>query len=219
MKCIHKLKPIIWVILVLAIASGCSYDDVATQDASAKPLNLLFEDTFEDPGSGWEVSTQGGLKDYYQGTYLIRVSEENIYSWSVAQKSFGDVQIEVDLAFTGSAELGEMGVICRMQNSLDFYIFTVRSDGGYAVLKMYQGNEYFLSAQGYQFSDAIKPGLSTNHLTVLCAGEKLGLAVNGVHLITVEDATYNVGDVGVIAGSFSDPDVNVFFDNFQVIQP
>lgn len=219
MKLYHKIPPVFWVIFLFIIASGCSYDNVVTQDASAKPLSLLFEDTFDNPDSGWEVGTQGGIKDYYQGTYHIRVSDENIFSWSVAQQSLGDVQIEVDMAYTGPAEMGEMGVICRMQNSHDFYMFTIRSDGGYAILKMYQGNEYFISAQGYQFSDAISKGLSTNHLTVLCVGNKLGMTVNGVHLITVEDSSYNVGDVGLVAGSFEEPDVNVYFDNFQVMQP
>ncbi|HKJ28416.1 MAG TPA: hypothetical protein VJ965_12310 [Anaerolineales bacterium] len=219
MKSFHRLLLVIGLVPLLILASGCGYENVMPQDASAKPPSLLFEDNFDDPGSGWEVSTQGGVKDYYKGTYHIRIDEKNIFSWSVAQQSLGDVQIEVDLAYTGSAPSAEMGIICRMQNSHDFYMFTIRSDGYYAVFKMYQGNEYFLSADGYQFSDAIQTGVSTNHLTVLCAGERLVLSANGVMLTAVEDSSYAVGDVGVVAGAFNEPDVNVFFDNFSVSQP
>ena len=122
--------------------------------------------------SGWEVSSQGGLKDYYQGTYHIKVADPNIFSWSVAKKSLGDVNISVDLAFTGAAELAEMGVICRMQNNQDFYFFTIRSDGGYAVFKMYQGTEFFLGMEGYQLSPAIHTGIATNHIDADCIGEK-----------------------------------------------
>lgn len=219
MKRFHKLWPLLWIIPLLLFASGCGYEMIISQEASAKAPNLLFEDNFDDPNSGWEVSTQGGVKDYYKGTYHIRIDESNIFSWSVAQQSLGDVQIDVDLAYTGSANLAEMGVICRMQNSYDFYIFTIRSDGYYAIFKMYQGNEYFLSSEGYEYSDAIKTGVNTNHLTILCAGEQLSLSVNGVFLTSVEDSSYVVGDVGVIAGAFDQPDVNVYFDNFSVSQP
>jgi hypothetical protein len=216
----HKLKQVIWILPILIFACGCGYENVVMpQDASAKPPSLLYEDNFDDPETGWEVSTQGGLKDYYKGTYHIRIDESNIFSWSVAKQSLGDVQIDVDLAYTGSAEVAEMGIICRMQNSHDFYMFTIRSDGYFAIFKMYQGNEYFLSSEGYEFSEAIHTGVSTNHVTVLCAGEQLSLSANGVPLISVEDSSYIVGDVGVLAGAFDEPDVNVFFDNFSVSQP
>ena len=219
MNIFHKLMPSLGLIVLVIVASGCGYENMISQDASAKPPSLLFEDSFDNPGSGWEISTQGGVKDYYKGTYHIRVDEPNIFSWSVAQQSLGDVQIDVDLAYTGSAEVAELGVICRMQNSHDFYLFTIRSDGYYAIFKMYQGSENFLTGDGYQFSEAINTGMSTNHLTVLCAGEGLALSVNDTFLTSVEDGSYMVGDVGLVAGAFSEVDVNAYFDNFEVSQP
>lgn len=219
MRIFHKLMPPLAIILLAIVTSGCGYENVISQEASAKPPSLLFEDDFDNPESGWEVSTQGGVKDYYKGTYHIRVDEANIFSWSVAQQSLGDVLIDVDLAYTGSAQVAEMGVICRMQNSYDFYMFTVRSDGYFAIFKMYQGNEHFLSADGYTYSEAIHAGVSTNHLTVLCAGEQLALSINDTLVASVEDASYMVGDVGVVAGAFDEADVNVYYDNFLVSQP
>jgi hypothetical protein len=106
-----------------------------------------------------------------------------------------------------------------MQNSEDFYFMTIRSDGAYAVFKMYQGNEFFIGMEGYQFNPSIRTGLNTNHIEVVCRGENLSLVVNNEHLITVQDSSYQVGDVGVIAGAFDEPGVNVYFDNFRVSQP
>lgn len=208
-------------LLVLALAglmTACSGFLEAISAGAAGPT-LLFEDDFSDPTSGWEVSTQGGSKDYYNGTYHIKVEDTNIFSWSVAGQTYGDVIIDVDVAFTGPAELAEMGVICRMENDQDFYFLTIRSDGEYAVFKMYQGDEIFLGMKGYQQSEAIHTGLATNHLRVECKGESLALIVNGQELARVNDASYQVGDVGLIVGAFSDTDVNVFFDNFFVNQP
>lgn len=199
--------------------AGCNLPGMVSQTASANVPKLLFEDNFSNPASGWEVSSQGGLKDYYNGTYHINIADANIFSWSVAQQSYGDIEISVDAAFTGPAAMAEIGVICRMQNSQDFYFMTIRSDGAYAVFKMYQGNEFFIGMEGYQFNPAIRTGLNTNHLEVVCRGENLSLVVNNEHLITVQDSSYQVGDVGVIAGAFDEPGVNVYFDNFRVSQP
>jgi hypothetical protein len=199
--------------------SGCGADPLGTATASASGPMLLYEDDFSDPTSGWEVSSQGGLKDYYQGTYHIKIGDPNIFSWSTIDQSYGDVSMTVDVAFTGAADLAEMGLICRMQNNQDFYFFTIRSDGAYAVFKMYQGNEIFIGMEGYQYSDAIQTGLNTNQIEVVCQGQELSLYANGVHLGTVEDSSYQVGDVGVIAGAFEQTDVNVYFDNFIVEQP
>jgi len=210
---------VMMLMLLSTVLGGCNLPGMNNQSASANVPNLLFEDNFSNPTSGWEVSSQGGLKDYYNGTYHISIADPNIFSWSVAQQSYGDIAISVDAAFTGPAEMAELGVICRMQNSQDFYFMTIRSDGAFAVFKMYQGNEFFIGMEGYQFSSAIKTGLNTNQIEVICRGENLSLFVNSEHLITVQDSNYQVGDVGVLAGAFDEPGVNVYFDNFRVTQP
>ncbi|NIV11054.1 MAG: hypothetical protein GWN62_07095 [Aliifodinibius sp.] len=215
---VHKTIIISIFFLLSTVLGGCNLPGMDSQSASANTPSMLFEDHFSNPNSGWEVSSQGGMKDYYNGTYHIQIRDSNIFSWSVAQQSYGDIAISVDSAFTGTANLAEIGVICRMQNSQDFYFMTIRSDGAFAVFKMYQGNEFFIGMEGYEFNDAINTGLSTNRIEAICKGENLSLVVNSEHLITVQDSSYQVGDVGVIAGAFDEPDVNVYFDNFRVFQ-
>jgi hypothetical protein len=212
---------VIWgaVILLLISTLGCGISNVLVEATPPEASPILYKEDFSNENSGWERSTQGGRKDYYQGTYHINILDPNLFSWSIAQQSMGDVIVSVDMAFTGSAEMAEMGVICRMQNSADFYFFTIRSDGGYAIFKMYQGNEFFLGMDGYQFHPAIKSGIDTNHLEARCVGDQLSLHVNGEHLVSVQDTSYQVGDLGVIVGAFDQPDVNVFFDNFIVSRP
>ena len=213
-----KFLIILMGLVVILLIAGCRPAFTAQTGTQEGPA-LLYEDDFNDPESGWEISSQGGLKDYYNGTYHIKVNDPNIFSWSVIDQAYGDVIVEVDVAFTGSADMAEMGLICRMVNNQDFYFLTVRSDGAFAVFKMYQGKEFFLGMDGYQFSPDIRTGLNTNHIKSQCKGDQLSLYANGIHLITVSDASYPVGDVGVIAGAFEQTDVNVFYDNFLVIRP
>jgi hypothetical protein len=47
----------------------------------------------------------------------------------------------------------------------------------------------------------------------------VSLYVNGEQLAQVQDARLTHGDVGLLAGSFDDPGVDVIFDNFVAIQP
>jgi hypothetical protein len=211
----------IWgaIIFLLLFSLGCGISNVLVEATPPEASPILYKEDFSNENSGWERSSQGGRKDYYQGTYHINILDPNLFSWSIAQQSMGDVVVSVDMAFTGSAEMAEMGVICRFQNSADFYFFTIRSDGGYAIFKMYQVNEFFLGTHGYQFHPVIKSGIDTNHLEAHCVGDQLSLHVNGEQVASVQDASYQVGDLGVIVGAFEQPDVNVFFDNFVVSRP
>ena len=215
----NKLNILGALIMIVMVTLGCDLGASLIEATPPEPSPILYQDDFSDPSSGWERSAQGGRKDYYSGTYHINVLGENLFSWSVVQQSMGDVIVSVDVAFTGTAEIAEMGVICRMQNSSDFYFLSIRSDGAYGIFRMYQGSEYFVGMDGYQFSPAINTGLNTNHLEAHCIGDQLSLYVNGTHLASVQENSYQVGDLGVIVGAFEQPDVNVFFDNFLVSRP
>jgi len=50
-------------------------------------------------------------------------------------------------------------------------------------------------------------------------GEQLVLIVNGTILLQVQDSSLSYGDVGLIVGNFSEPGVDVLFDDFIVVKP
>ena len=210
---------IIAVMLLIYILSACGFASLFPEQGTQTADGVIYFDDFSDTESGWEHSLEGGVKEYYQGTYHIRIDVPNHFSWSLARQSLGDVRIAVELAFTGDVDLAEMGIICRLVDSNNFIFFTIRSDGQYAVFKRKDGDEYFIGIPGYQSSPAIKTGVATNYLEVECVGDRLTLYVNDQHLTTVNDASFQIGDVGLIVGAFDQTAVNVYFDNFTVIQP
>jgi len=65
----------------------------------------------------------------------------------------------------------------------------------------------------------IKTGLAVNHLRADCMGNTLTFYVNGFQLAQVQDSTLASGDIGLLAGTFAQPGVDVVFDNFVVLQP
>ena len=58
-----------------------------------------------------------------------------------------------------------------------------------------------------------------NHLRADCVGNTLSFYVNFNEVAVVQDTDFPSGDVGLLAGAFSDPGVDVMFDHFVVIQP
>ncbi len=58
-----------------------------------------------------------------------------------------------------------------------------------------------------------------NHLRADCIGSALTFYVNDALVASTQDADFATGGVGVLAGSFEEPGVDVLFQNFVVLQP
>ncbi|MGE5465259.1 MAG: hypothetical protein ACM3PS_17985, partial [Syntrophothermus sp.] len=67
-------------------------------------------------------------------------------------------------------------------------------------------------------SDFIKQD-AVNHLRADCTGDTLTFYINYNQVASVKDADFANGDVGLVAGAFTEPDVDVLFDHFLVMQP
>jgi hypothetical protein len=67
-----------------------------------------------------------------------------------------------------------------------------------------------------QYSDLILPGAATNRIGADCIGSRLVLYVNGEELLQIEDSEFTDGDIGLLAGTFDSPGVDIVFDNLVV---
>ena len=189
-------------------------------EADTLPGSVLLQDDFSDPSSGWDrVNTEDGITDYANGVYRIFVNTGNTDVWANPGMSFADTTIEVDATKTGGPDDNDFGLICRYEDSANFYFFIISSDGFYAVGKVIDGVQELLGDTEMNPSDAIKIGNMANHLRVDCVGSSLSLSVNGTQLVTVQDSSLVQGDVGLIAGTFDEPGTDIHFDNFVVRQP
>ena len=70
-----------------------------------------------------------------------------------------------------------------------------------------------------QYSGKIKTGAAVNHLRADCNGDTLTFYINGFKIAEARDSTLTHGDVGLLAGTFDQPGVDVIFDNFVVMKP
>ena len=179
---------------------------------------ILFQDEFDINTSGWDrFANEGGIMDYFEGGFRILVQMPGLNFWSTAQKNYGDVRVEADVLKLAGPDENRMGLLCRYQGG-NYYFFIISNDGYYGIGKFIKGQTTLLGQEQMQASPVVQPNM-INRLRVDCVGNALTFSVNGTQLATVQDADLPSGDVGLLAGSFSQPGVDVSFDHFVVTQP
>ncbi len=155
--------------------------------------------------------------DYDGGAYRMLVNALQVNFWSTPHKDFSDVRIEVDAGKIAGPDENRIGLICRYSDN-QYYFFVISSDGYYGIGIFTNAQAKLLGQSEMQVSDKIKTGIAVNHLRADCNGDTLTLFVNGFQLAQVQDPSLTHGDVGLLAGTFSHPGVDVIFDNFVVMK-
>ena len=213
------MKSFIAILLSLSLLlTACS-----TSATPATPLapsgTLLFQDEFDDNTTGWDrLANDGGIMDYDSGGYRILIRQSQLNYWSTPEMNFGDVRVEADVTKLNGPDENRAGLMCRYQNG-NYYFFIISSDGFYAIGKFIGGQSILLGQSAMQSSAYIQAGSTLNHLRADCIGDSLIFYVNFNLVAGVKDPDLQSGDVGVLAGSFSQPGVDVLFDHFVVMQP
>jgi hypothetical protein len=188
----------------------------------AEPVNnqVLFQDDFSDTSSGWDrVNLPEGITDYSNGVYRIFVNTENTDYWANPGLSFEDTIIEVEATKVGGPDDNDFGLICRHQNTENFYIFLISSDGFFGILRVIDGEQELLAMDEMEYSESIHTGNVTNVIRADCIGSSLTLYANDMQLISVEDSSLVSGDVGLLAGTFDILGTDIHFDNFVIRKP
>ena len=202
-------------------------EETPLPEAEQLPPNILFQDDFSDPASGWDrFSDVDGLTDYENGAYRIYVDKTEFTFWAnpgLGETLPSDVRVAVDATKVGGPDFNDFGTICRYSgtgSSPNFYEFLISSDGYAGIVLVTEGSQQVISNDGQlQPFDAIRQGNATNRIQAECFGSLLTLSVNGIVLTSVTDATLASGDVGLLASTYEEAGVDIRFDNFSVTIP
>ena len=179
---------------------------------------ILFQDAFDVNTTGWDrFANDGGIMDYFESGYRILVLIPGLNFWSTPGKNYRDVRIEADVLKLAGPDENRMGLMCRYQDG-NYYFFIISNDGYYAIRKFMNKQTTLLGQNEMQPNPIVQPNM-VNHLRADCVGNTLTLYVNFTQIASVQDADFSAGDVGVLAGTFTQPGVDVMFDNFVALQP
>jgi hypothetical protein len=159
------------------------------------------------------------ITDYQDGYYRIRVNRAQMNYWANPGLYFNDVTVEVDTYLVDGTADNIFGIICRYQNTSNFYYGVISSDGYAGILMTRNGSIDNLGGDYLEQYDEIILGGQLNHIRFDCIGSTLTLFVNGQFLLSVTDSSFSSGDVGLLVGTYSQPMTDLYFDNFTVYQP
>lgn len=219
---VRNYQKFIFLVALTSILGACALIGIGNRgnDDPSLPADVLFQDFFSDPSSGWDrVIEIESITDYADGTYRILVNTDHSHAWANPGLNIQDAVIEVDAQKMGGSDDNLLGIICRYQNDSNFYIFTISSDGFYGIVKLFNGVHTLIDLENMEYSQVINQGLSSNKIQADCTGNRLALHVNGEKLLEVNDSTFRSGDVGLIAGTFDMAGTDIRFDNFVVRKP
>jgi hypothetical protein len=197
-------------------------EGVRGQEGDAPPTEsagrVLFEDDFSDPNSGWvdEINENAGYAYDPEGVYTITVNQPNWLAWSQLDDEASDMIISAATGVVTSTGVGDFGLICRYQDSENFYAFEVTEDGYFSIWKMENGET--MPLYDWAYSEAI-PQDEPFVIVAGCTGSRMQLAVNDTLLADVQDSSIASGGYGLIAGTLEESGLVVAFDNFTVYQP
>lgn len=194
-------------------------DQVAITPA-AQTEHLIFQDDFEDEITGWEIGAyETGSVGYKNGAYAIISANNGSTMWGVANRTFDDVVVDVDVTqiSAGPESNNDLGVVCREQGDGSGYYLLISGDGYAAILKAANGQFEWL--REWEETSAVRQGNATNRLRAVCDGPTLTLFVNGQQVATIQDSSFRQGDLAFTATTYEDDPTEIHFDNLKVRNP
>ncbi len=149
-------------------------------------------------------------------TFILVAKEPERVEWTFGGKKFGNAYVTAKtLVPDTTCKAGDnWGMIFRMKDNANFYMFGVSCDGKYRLLKRVDGA--WETIVDFADSDAIADLGQRNVLGVRAAGNQISLYTNDQFLVTVADGTFAEGVVGMYVGSRLTPNLTVSFDDIAV---
>ncbi|MDD2521663.1 MAG: serine protease [Anaerolineaceae bacterium] len=194
----------------VAIAAGNAIGEAFTPGGQ-----VIFEDDFSDPKSGWNTIVDAeGERRYENGEYAIRVTEPMYLVWSDQEYLYDPIVIEADVRVLESVGDADYGFICGLVDNDHFYVLEISEDGFYTIWK--QDGKEIVSLVDWSYSQEIVGG-GDFRLSAQCGSEQLVLALDGMVLASVTDPGFKPGGVGMLAGTFEIAGFKVAFDNLRLL--
>ena len=188
--------------------------------------NIIYEDDFNNPSSGWTVSSNDiGEANYVNGGYRLSIKQPGhiIAGVNPSIGQLSDFIIECDMQSMNSSEDMSYGIILRQKdiNRFDnFYYFQILGNKGEYIIEKQSAGTWSTLAEA-NAAEFIKTDGTVNHVKIICIGPQFSFYVNGSKLADVEDDSFLNGFIALSAmsGIESNSPVDAIFDNIKIYSP
>ncbi|MEJ2663017.1 MAG: CsgG/HfaB family protein [Spirochaetia bacterium] len=178
--------------------------NAAMQTMFIKKAQVIYYDDFS--AKNWIVSDQLFYKD---GKYNIYNKKSEWFAW--ATTTVDDFALEIETQWIEGADNGGYGVIFRLQDEKNYYLFSLAKIGYFRIEKMVNGK--YQEMVPWERSSAVNND-GVNYIKVKAVGKQLTFYVNNIQVKELFDSTFTKGNFGMLAGA----GVHAAFDNLVVYQ-
>ncbi len=179
--------------------------------------NQAWKEPF-DNGTAWVLNSDAAADvEIADGALRITIHDPEVIAWSsTTERTFSNFRVSVEATHVSGPLDNEFGLLVRMNGDKRFYAFSASSDG-YVRVSLYDNGTWTLLGSDWTPTEAIKQGeTATNLLEVEARGADFVFRINGQQVATLKDTTLKSGALGLYAGSFSEGEVVMSFDNLKV---
>ncbi len=207
----------------------CAADEVNVVSHNVLAENVLFEDSFINPGSGWPILSEGAFfygyhpPDYYH----VEVATANSLTAVSHPPNFDNVTVVSEMLVDHTTtENGDFryGLVLRRTASDQYYAFTVspRHREWYILKSSAAGLSVLKQGPVNSLRGLAPPGVTpdkTDELQVDANAADFVFRINGQPVAQVSDADYASGEVGFFVQTFDESLAHVHYDKLTVKIP
>lgn len=197
-------------------ASPLRQGDIADRIAEIRSNAPDLEDDFSDANSLFDVGYEGSTVSYFKsGELRIAVDDENTLAWSTMKREVIDYYVEVEAIQREGSLDNQFGILARLDEEGNYYLFAASSDGYYTIQARVDGE--WDSLVEWTESEAIEVGEGQrNTLGLLVEGDTFTLLINDNIVDSITDDDINGTALALNAAAFSEPPIDIAFDNFRL---
>jgi len=154
---------------------------------------------------------------FVDGLYRIRsaTSDSLVYT-TLGLYNPDPYRLETQVTISPETPWSYAGVMARVQNGQNFYLFQIDGQGQFQVILLQEGKR--TSSTEWSASPAVRPAGQPNLLGVMDDGRALTFSVNGVSLDQITEMILPTGDLALAGGSDVQPGSEADFDWVAVYQ-
>jgi hypothetical protein len=196
-------------------------EPVSDYDVEARLADILatppiFHDDFRRNTGEWDLPIDDEYSFTYRQRAILGVLDKTEWvAWTALLRDLTDYYFEVDATQLNDTEEASYGIIFRLQDTDNFYQFSISIYGTYAVWKSVGGE--WEALVDWVDNPAVNTGVGvTNRLGVLVEGANIAVVVNGEVIATLVDSDLDSGTIGLAIETFEEGGVEVAFDNVEL---
>lgn len=198
------------------VKSPLRQKEISDHIADIRKEDPDIEEDFSSGKSLFDTSYDSDTSIYMKsGELRIGVDAENTLSWTPLSKDVADYYVEVDAIHHEGSLDNEFGILSRLDDDGNYYFFTTSSDGYYSIQKR-SGGKWETVVDWTETGTINQDEGATNTLGLLAEGDSYAFLINDTIVDSTVDDTISGTRIALGAAAFSDPPIDMGFDNFRL---